>query len=312
MFAPLQAQTDSLWTLPSDSSTHWLSLVRENRQSSFPAEIPSGNYSGITPIGNNLFAVVDDKKEDGFYVFSLKFNERGEVYSAYNVGFIVSGLPNRDAEGIVYVPSSKTLFSSGEKHNDILEYGLDGVPTNRRLLIPEFFKKTKSNRGFEALSYNANTHLFWTTTESPLQGDTILRLQSYGEDLQPRESFNYRLDNPDSYSVGSCVHGVSAMTALDDGTLLVLEREALTTNEKLGSWVNCKIYQVNPRHSSDKHLIHEWKTTISLFHHDFANYEGMCLGPMLDDGSQVILLISDSQNQYLGFLSDWFKTLVVR
>ena len=312
VFAPLQAQTDSLRALSSDSSIHWLSFVRENPQHSFPAEIPPGNYSGITPIGNNLFAVVDDKKEDGFYVFSLKFNERGEVYSAYNVGFIASGLPNRDAEGIVYVPSTKTLFTSGEKHNDILEYGLDGVPTNRRLMIPEFFKKAIPNRGFEALAYNANTHLFWTTTESPLQGDTILRLQSFGEDLQPRGSFNYRLDNPDSDSIGVRVHGVSGMTTLDDGSLLILEREALTTNEKLGSWVNCKVYQVNPQHSSGKHLIHEWKTTISLFHRDFANYEGMCLGPVLEDGSRTILLISDSQNQYSGFLSDWFKTLVVK
>ena len=97
-----------------------------------------------------------------------------------------------------------------------------------------------------------------------------------------------------------------------DDRVLILEREALTTKEKLGSWVNCKIYQVNPWNSSDKHLVHEWKTSISLFHQDYANYEGMCLGPKLEDGSQVILLISDSQNRYSGFLSDWFKTLIVK
>lgn len=178
--------------------------------------------------------------------------------------------------------------------------------------IPDVFKKAKPNRGLEALAYNANTHLFWTTTESPLKEDSILRLQSFGDDLQPRESFSYRLDDPDSTFAGNRVHGVSAMTALDDGSLLILEREALTTKEKLGSLVNCKIYQVNPWNSSDKHLVHEWKTSISLFHQDYANYEGMCLGPKLEDGSQVILLISDSQNRYSGFLSDWFKTLIVK
>ena len=270
--------------------------MRENRQISFDAEIPPGNYSGITPIGNGLYAVVDDKMQDGFYVFSLRFNQRGELTSVYNVGFLDSGNANRDAEGIVFVPSTKTIFTSGEKRNDVFEYGLDGKPTFRELMIPDVFKKAKPNRGLESLAYNAITHLFWTTTESPLKEDSILRLQSFGDDLQPRESFSYRLDDPD----------------LDDGSLLILEREALTTKEKLGSWVNCKIYQVNPWNSSDKHLVHEWKTSISLFHQDYANYEGMCLGPKLEDGSQVILLISDSQNRYSGFLSDWFKTLIVK
>ena len=312
VFASLQAQTDSLWSLRTDSSTHWLSLVSEHRQISFDADIPAGNFSGITPIDNGLFAVVDDKKEDGFYVFSLKFDERGMLSSVYNVGFIQSGLANRDAEGIAYVPSTRTVFISGEKHNDVLEYGLDGTPTNRKLDIPEYFKAAQANRGLEALAYNAKTHLFWTTTESAIRGDSILRLQSFGEDLQPRESFPYRLDYPSDSSEGSRVHGVSAMTALDDGSLLILEREAYMAKEKIGSWVNCKVFQVYPRQSSVKHLIHEWKTSVSLFHRDFANYEGMCLGAVLEDGSQVVILISDSQNRYSGFLSDWFKTLVVK
>ena len=151
VFASLQAQTDSLWSLRTDSSTHWLSLVSEHRQISFDADIPAGNFSGITPIGNGLFAVVDDKKEDGFYVFSLKFDERGMLSSVYNVGFIESGLANRDAEGIAYVPSTRTVFISGEKHNDVLEYALDGTPTNRKLMIPEYFKAAQANRGFESL-----------------------------------------------------------------------------------------------------------------------------------------------------------------
>ena len=67
-----------------------------------------------------------------------------------------------------------------------------------------------------------------------------------------------------------------------------------------------------PNANVSKRLIHEWKTDISLFHQDFANYEGMCLGPKLKDGSQVFLLVADSQHRYMGVLSDWFKTLVVR
>jgi len=42
----------------------------------------------------------------------------------------------------------------------------------------------------------------------------------------------------------------------------------------------------------------------------FANYEGMCLGPKLQDGRQVLILISDSQNQQYGILRDWLKTIM--
>jgi hypothetical protein len=37
----------------------------------------------------------------------------------------------------------------------------------------------------------------------------------------------------------------------------------------------------------------------------------MCLGPQLADGSQVLILLSDSQGQYAGVLKDWFKTIVL-
>jgi len=61
-----------------------------------------------------------------------------------------------------------------------------------------------------------------------------------------------------------------------------------------------------------KRLLTEWKTGLSLSKRSFANYEGMCLGPMLEDGSQVVILLSDSQDQYAGVLKDWFKTIVIR
>ena len=121
--------------------------------------------------------------------------------------------------------------------------------------------------------------------------------------------------------------GVPALTALNDGRLLVLEREFLVTQGKLGSFVINKIYCINPNVGilvspdtalqSDspylaKTLIAEWKTTLSLFCQDLANYEGMCLGPQLANGSQVLVLCADSQNQYGGVLRDWFRTIVIR
>ena len=60
-----------------------------------------------------------------------------------------------------------------------------------------------------------------------------------------------------------------------------------------------------------KKLLTEWTTAIGLLDYSIANYEGMCLGPKLADGGQVIVFVADSQNQYGGILKDWIRTLVV-
>ena len=120
---------------------------------------------------------------------------------------------------------------------------------------------------------------------------------------------------------------VSELCALPDGQLLVLEREAFIPKIKIGAFCKCKLYQINPLNSEEfalkekfssdtpflkKRLLAEWKTGLSLSKRSFANYEGMCLGPKLEDGSQVVILLSDSQDQYAGVLKDWFKTIVIR
>ena len=290
-----------------------LQVVADHPQKSFPEQVPAGDFSGITPIGPNLYAVVDDKRGDGFYVFRIDFDAGGDILSVRNLGFRGDSLPGRDAEGIVYFPPQKTVFISGEQDNRVLEYDLKGRPAQREIIMPELFKKAEPNRGLEALAYNEHTRLFWTTTERPIPGDSAHVLCCFNHDFQLVKRVAYAMDAPTAEAAeGSHVHGVSAMTALDDGSLLVLEREALIPEEKFGAWANCKLYQFFPDVEAPKHLVHEWKTDISLFHQDFANYEGMCLGPVLADGSQVILLVADSQHRYMGVLSDWFKTLVVR
>ena len=122
--------------------------------------------------------------------------------------------------------------------------------------------------------------------------------------------------------------GVSAICALDGGRLLVLEREAKVTKLKIGSWVHCKLYVVNPtakpsgtltdtdgtpsEKAITKELLTEFRTKINLTRRNFANYEGMCMGPRLADGSRTLLMIADSQDQHGGILRDWLKVLVIK
>ena len=140
--------------------------------------------------------------------------------------------------------------------------------------------------------------------------------------------YAYQMDQPSTHKKADIyVMGVSELCALPDGQLLVLEREAFIPKIKIGAFCKCKLYQINPLNSEEfsmkenfssdtpflkKRLLAEWKTGLSLSKRSFANYEGMCLGPMLEDGSQVVILLSDSQDQYAGVLKDWFKTIVIR
>ena len=67
-----------------------------------------------------------------------------------------------------------------------------------------------------------------------------------------------------------------------------------------------------PGEMLDKELVAEFDTKLNLICQNLANYEGMCLGPTLSDGSRLLIMVSDSQNRYKGILRDWFMTVVLR
>ena len=158
--------------------------------------------------------------------------------------------------------------------------------------------------------------------------------EAYNEQVSSKKdsrymmTYAYQMDQPSTHKKADIyVMGVSELCALPDGRLLVLEREAFIPKIKIGAFCKCKLYLINPLNSEEfsmkekfssdtpflkKRLLTEWKTGLSLSKRSFANYEGMCLGPKLEDGSQVVILLSDSQDQYAGVLKDWFKTIVIR
>lgn len=294
--------------------------VYQNPQHSFPKSIPPGNYSGITWLGENRYAVVSDKsEEDGFFIFEINIDSiSGEILSAKNLGFKSSGKPNRDGEGIAYNPHTNTIFISGEADNDIKEYDMDGNLTGRAIAPTPLYSHLPGNLGLEALSYSPKTRLLWTCNES----DSVF-IQSYNDSLKPINTYFYTLDKPVAKKAKAqyYAHGIGTLCALDDGSLLVLEREFYVPHKKIGAFVNCKLFRIKPVHgfnqnnqtselkSQDKTLLATWRTKMNLFNHSLANYEGMCLGPNLKDGSQVVLLVADSQNQYRGVMHDWLKSL---
>ena len=182
--------------------------------------VKTGNYSGITHINDNLYAIVSDKeKTDGFYIFEINIDRNnGSIESVVRNDSIfgsinpqttaVNGISTRDCEGIAYIKSSNTFFIAGEGDQRIKEYSYTGVPTGRELKVPEIFniKNIQPNYGFEALTYDKKRKLLWTCTESALKKDIsaednvqgmIIRMQSFDETLQAQKQYAYRTERPE-------------------------------------------------------------------------------------------------------------------
>jgi hypothetical protein len=298
--------------------------------------IPPGNYSGITRINDTLYAVVNDKeKTDGFHLFTVNINLKNGKIKHVSDKMVGSQTPaSHDMEGICYRSSSNSLFISDETSQRILEYSLDGIPTGNELKIPEIYGigQIQSNRGFEALTYNPSTGHFWTATESALKRDAdsdplLVHLQSFGDDLQPDGHFLYRLDPPRKNRTARTkfyAHGLPSLIAMDDGSIIVMERSLYSPSKLIGSFVEIKLYRITPQAFEaagkdatkvvDKQLVTSFRTHIRIGKINYANYEGMCIGPKLNDWRSTIILINDSQNRmgnWLCRLKDYLKVIIL-
>jgi hypothetical protein len=313
-----------LTTLFYCSSSAFSQIQMLKQQNMKKWHIPAADYSGITPLGNNRYAVVSDSHpSDGFYEFLIEQDSiSGKVKNVELIGIHDYGLEPRDAEAIAYFPPKNSVFIAAEDDQRIIEYPLYDSRKDIELEVPEMFGTANitKNRGFESLTYCDETALFWTCTESFLKSDAtdemrnggkqMIRLQSFGTDLRPVGQHIYETDAPIAKDkVKNMAFGVSELTVLGDGTLLVLERQLLVKTGYIGSFAVNKIYRVKPG-TAGKTLMAEWKTKLNLTRRNIANYEGMCLGARLSDGRQTILLVSDSQSGHgnsLFRLKDYIK-----
>ena len=302
--------------------------------------IAPGNYSGITRVSDDLYAVVSDKDStDGFYLFSVYMNQKKDKIlhvTSRRVGDGSRTVANPDMEGICYVPGADggTVFITNETDQRIREFGMDGRPTGRELRVPDMLgtEHIVRNRGFEALSYNHQTRKFWTANESALKVDEaddplMVHLLRFGDDMQPDGHYLYRLDPPHKSRKASTkfyAHGLPALIAMDDGSVIVMERSLYSPKRIFGSSIEIKLYRVTSEAFNasgkdgsqvvEKQLITNFRTHIRIGQINYANYEGMCLGPTLDDGRKTILLINDSQNRmgnWLCRLKDYLKVIIL-
>lgn len=315
--------------------------TKKLRQTNITAKgVPCAHYSGITNINEDTFAVVTDKPfSDNKAIKYWKISQsdkNGKIKSVKVLNNITddqSHLTNRDCEDITYNAHTKTIFICGENDQKIFEYRLDGQPTGRGLNIPKQYSKDSifANKGFESITYNASTKTYWATTEASLKKDhlmdaegMLIRIQGFDEMLYPSKQILYKTDPPSS-GINRCreyAHGISAITTLDDGRLVVVERELYIRKAYIGSKCRVKVYLIDPNDGTSsnedkiirKDLICKFTTSLQGYCMNLANYEGICLGKKLKDGRQTLILVNDSQNgagNKFYRLKDYIKVLVL-
>ncbi|HYO47357.1 MAG TPA: esterase-like activity of phytase family protein [Gemmatimonadota bacterium] len=249
-------------------------------------------------------------------------------------GRVLSGPQRSDREDVAYDRENGTVWIADERDaGDPSRPSLVEVdPASGReiaRIAPDgegaltVYATIRRNYGFEALARIDDGKSMWTANEEALEIDggqaspsegSIVRLQEFDDELRPVRQLAYVTDpvghaisNPPA-AVGEDRSGVSALVALADGRLLVLERALAGDPSGMGGF-RIRIYLADPSRATDvsespfrsglagrtdwtpaaKTLL--WERRFGL---PVSNFEGMALGPRLSRGGRSLLLIADN------------------
>jgi hypothetical protein len=269
--------------------------------------------SGITyDAGNNKFYAVSDSV-NAFYPLNIDINfATGQINSATidsPININITG--TQDFEGIAYNPVNNSVFIASEANSSIKEYSFNATELST-VNVPNLYQNIRPNLGLESLTRQADGSL-WTANEEALNIDgdrgivanqnTIVRLQKF-QNLDPVSQWAYAVEapipqNPSLPSMNG-FNGVSDLLALPNGELLILEREASTGIPGFQS----RIFLVDFNGATDisnltggldgKTFTSVSKTLLWQSNFLATNFEGLTLGPQLDNGDYSLILVSDN------------------
>ena len=248
-----------------------------------------------------------------------------------------------DLEGIALSPGG-TLFITSEGDADnrippfVAEFGLDGRKLRSLEVPPKFLpdgngtQGVRANLAFESLTLTPDGRTLYSATENALAQDgpqagldrgspaRILAFDAAGGGVTAE--YVYRTEPVAARPAtdgGLAISGLVELLALDDrGTLLALERSFST-----GAGHEIKLFEVRLGDADDVSATQsladrpapmptgkELLLDLSKLGLPLGNVEGLALGPVLPDGRQSLVLVSDNNfsgtqtTQFLGFALD--------
>jgi hypothetical protein len=309
-------------------------------------DVPITGLSGIAWLGDDEYAAIMDNS-DRVVLFTLALASDGCPQEPSDVRVVTLAEPH-DYEDVAACPMGFQQAMSARRVNQgfpdpgrCLLVAEEDTPAIRAISladgsllgvtpIPDSLLAQRDNRGLESLTVEADGRHVWTANEEALPADgpgatvdggTVVRLTRLAippagkGDEGLAKQIAYRVDPPHAFVRvfgGVPLSGVTAVSALDDGRLLVLERSGCPG---LPPFEN-RICLVNTTDAADvastrgglaaeadRHVakVLLWKDQLG------CNLEGMCLGPRLRGDQRALLAVADNgaigtPNQLIGFM----------
>ena len=283
----------------------------------------SANLSAVAWVSNSTYVAVTDWNSV-MWELDLPYNpETGRIRSC-EMKRICSPELTVDVEGLAVDPIDGSVWLADERAGTSRQHNLrTGKARSGIVDIPKSLKGFRRDSGFESLSIAKDGLSMWTCTEEALKSDGPRATRKDGTDIRlsrfRRASAEkaWRMDGQWVYHTDSIAgypwynskkrdisrSGISELCVLDDGTVLVLEREFSVV---LFPRLRCRIYETDMYSAKNvigsknlSGLKDSEKVKKKLLYETvgFSMYEGMCVGPRLLDGSRMLVLVSDADKK---------------
>jgi len=268
-------------------------------------EKPDG-LSGIAHFKEDRYYCVDDS---GGMLYEVDFRLAGdETDGTFKVIRSVKLDGRKDLEGCAVDPMDGSVWVTDESDHSIRRFDPICGRELMKVSVPEVYPKNMvPNRSFEALAISPDGLRMYAANEDTLKCDGavanneqggLVRIQEFARTdsnapWMPTRQYFYPTEKVmgEPYK-GIAISGVSALCAPGDGSLLVLEREMSRKNPLFPSF-HARLFEIDL--SDDGAPV----AKRSVWDEDtmFANYEGICFGPTLKDGTQSLVLVSDGDGE---------------
>lgn len=268
-----------------------------------------GELSGITFLGGDQFIVVSDTN-NSFAPATISIDPAtGQIVSS-ELATAVSLAGVADLEGVAYDPRDGSILVAAEANQTITRFDPDTAALLGPIAVPAVYGNARGNFGLESLSLDPIGYGLWTANEEALTGDgpissqtagTTVRLQRFDAAGNPSAQYAYLTDphTGNNNILNRAQSGVADLLALPTGDLLVLER---TLGGSFLPSLRNRIYLIDPENATDTSDLATLdgqvytavaKTQLTQIDAGSINYEGIALGPRLDNGDYALVLVSD-------------------
>lgn len=298
-----------------------------------------GGLSDLDYDGTYFYTVTDSPKNPFIYKLSIKIdNYKIQEIVVEEVIKIAADTLFFDSEGILYNTDSNQFIISSEgsinrnKNPFVVNLTNQGVAINKYKL-PEYFLLSNNdglrhNAAFEGLTWSTDNHGIWVATELPMISDgakpklykTYSPVRFTYFDVKSKQAikqFAYQLDRLRKVPfLPFAINGVTGILKIAPHQFIVIERAFSAGHGSYGNRV--RLYLANSQEATNtlytnnlhsnrkniipakKQLLFDFKSVRKQLSQRFIdNIEGIAFGPILPNGNQSLILISDNNfNSY--------------